>query len=73
MDVFQELSAQKYSRHKEHALRPNYSLVQPAERLPLGWNAKEAVNVAGSLPRAHKNFEKETLNEIDRKSTQNFL
>ena len=47
-------------------------MIQPGNRLPVGWGATEATRDQALLPRAHANYEKQTLNYIDKKSTQIF-
>ena len=41
--------------------------------MPLGWGAEDAVKTQLSLPKAHTNYEKQTLNYIDKKSSQIFV
>ena len=39
----------------------------------MGWNAMQSVRTQVMLPKAHHNYEKQTLNYIDKKSSQQFV
>ena len=73
LDQSAEFTHEKFARHKVMNKTPQYGMLQAKNRLPYGWSAQTAVNVSASLPKVHRNYEKFTLNEIDKKHSQMFL